>query len=155
MSRGYFGIGIFHTKTESNVGTLWRSAHAFGASWIFTIGRRYRKQASDTSGAARHVPLYEFETFEEFRSSTPRDCLIVGVELDRRAVALPSFCHPERAVYLLGAEDHGLPAPVLEECHRVIQVPGAARCLNVATAGSIVIYDRLARGTSQAAMRAA
>lgn len=42
MKRGYFGIGIYHTKNVLNVGTLWRSAHNFGASFIFTVGMRYR-----------------------------------------------------------------------------------------------------------------
>lgn len=155
MTRGYFGIGIYHTKSALNVGGLWRSAHNFGADWIFTIGKRYRTQASDTTKATKHVPLYEFPDFEDFRTHTPRDCLIVGVEIDPRAVMLPEFTHPERAVYLLGAEDSGLPSEVLHRCHRLVQVPGAIRCLNVATTGSIVLYDRVARGGHQAAMRAA
>lgn len=154
MARGFFGVGIYHTKNALNVGGLWRSAHNFGADWIFTIGRRYRTQASDTTKATKHVPLYEFETFADFRRHTPRDTLIVAVELDPRAVALPEFQHPERAVYLLGAEDSGIPADVLQECHRIVQIPGAIRCLNVASAGSIVMYDRVSRGATQAAMRA-
>jgi len=28
----YFGIGIYQGKTESNVGTLWRSAYQLGAA---------------------------------------------------------------------------------------------------------------------------
>ena len=32
--RGYFGIGIFHGKTETNIGTLWRSAAILGADNI-------------------------------------------------------------------------------------------------------------------------
>lgn len=34
----YFAIGIYHPKTEMNMGTLWRSAYQLGASYIFTIG---------------------------------------------------------------------------------------------------------------------
>jgi tRNA (guanosine-2'-O-)-methyltransferase len=150
-ARGYFGIGICNTKSALNVGGLWRSAHNFGADWIFTIGKRYRTQASDTTKAAKHVPLYEFTDFADFREHTPRDCLIVGVELDPRAVMLPDFAHPERAVYVLGAEDYGLPPDVIQHCHRLVRIPGAIRCLNVATAGSIVLYDRTTRGTSRAA----
>jgi tRNA (guanosine-2'-O-)-methyltransferase len=43
--RGYYGIGIENVKTAENVGTLWRSAYILGASFIFTIGKRYKKQA--------------------------------------------------------------------------------------------------------------
>jgi len=46
--RGFFGIGIQNIKTESNIGTLWRSANILGADFIYTIGKRYKKQSSDT-----------------------------------------------------------------------------------------------------------
>ena len=41
--RGYFGIGIENIKTEANIGTLMRSSYAMGASFVFTIGRRYAR----------------------------------------------------------------------------------------------------------------
>lgn len=144
----YFGIGIVNTKTEANIGTLWRSAHAFGASFIFTVGRRYRRQSSDTAKAWRTIPLFDYESIADLKRHTSYDSLLVGVELDPRAVPLSSFTHPKRAVYLLGAEDHGLSEADRAACHQLVVVPGAARCLNVATAGSIVIYDRVTRGAA-------
>ena len=141
MSRGYFGIGIEHTKTETNVGTLWRSADIMGAQFIFTIGRRYRKQASDTTKAWRHKPLYHFEDFDQFYKHMPLDCRLVGIEIDDAAESLHGYCHHERCIYLLGAEDHGLTNRALSSCHDLIVIPGS-RCLNVAVAGSIVMYDR-------------
>jgi hypothetical protein len=45
----FFGIGILNGKTPENLGVLWRSAQNLGASYIFTIGNRYAKQACDTS----------------------------------------------------------------------------------------------------------
>jgi len=154
MSRGYFGIGIWHTKTEANVGGLWRSAHAFGASHCFTIGRRYRKhtQASDTTKAWKQIPLYEYDDFDTFRRCQPTDCVLVGVELCDGSVPLPAYKHPERAVYLLGAEDHGLSPDILDACHHVVSIP-AAGVLNVASVGSIVLYDRMVkRGPDERAM---
>lgn len=139
--RGYFGIGIYHTKTEFNIGTLWRSANIFGASFIFTIGKRYRRQSSDTLQTKRHIPLYHYETFEQFNESRPFDCQLIGVEQSEASVDISYFNHPQRAIYLLGAEDHGLPEKILEECQAVIHIP-TDRCLNVAVAGSIIMYDR-------------
>ena len=60
---GYYVIGIYHTKTECNVGTLYRSAYQLGAAFVFTIGRRYKKQASDTYNTTLHIPLYHYESF--------------------------------------------------------------------------------------------
>ena len=146
MPRGYFGIGIVGAKTETNVGTLLRSAHAFGAAFVFTVGHRYgRRQATDTTDATRHVPLWQFETLEELTAAVPLGCEMIGIEIDERSVALPEFKHPERALYILGAEDHGLTAEARDRCDALVQIPGAARCLNVAAAGSIVLYDRVCR----------
>ena len=59
-SRGYFGIGVERPKTPANIGTLWRSATCFDASFIFTIGRRFPEQSSDTTKTWRHIPKMEY-----------------------------------------------------------------------------------------------
>jgi len=141
--RGYYGVGIYGTKTVANVGTLWRSAANMGAAFIFTVGRRFPRQTSDTLKAWKHVPYFEFDSFDEFR--VPKDCVVVGVE--QPGDPLPTFKHPERAIYLLGAEDHGIPPELLDRCQEVVEVP-SGRCLNVAVAGSIVLYDRNAKAAS-------
>jgi tRNA G18 (ribose-2'-O)-methylase SpoU len=64
-------------------------------------------------------------------------------------VPLTRFRHPARALYLLGAEDHGLPPEVLERCHYVVQIPTPAPwSLNVSVAGSLVMHDRYLKTTS-------
>lgn len=143
--RGYFGIGVVHAKHEVNVGTLLRSAAGFGAAFVFTVGRRYKTQAADTGKAHRHMPLYHYETVADLIDGLPVGCPLVGVEIDPRAVSLATFRHPERACYLLGAEDHGLTRAAADRCHYLVQIPGSARCLNVAAAGTVVLYDRVAK----------
>lgn len=144
MKRGYFGIGIFHGKNEANVGTLWRSAAILGADFMFTIGKRYKKQCSDTMNAYKHIPLYHYKDYEDFLHHIPYDCPVVAVEICETSVSLERFKHPERCVYLLGAEDHGIPAQILEKCTAAVQLVGDY-CYNVAVAGSIVMYDRVVR----------
>ena len=139
--RGYFGIGIFHGKTETNIGTLWRSASILGADFIFTIGKRYKAQASDTMKTPRHIPLYNYSDYNDFFQHVPYDCPVIAVELSENSVPLEKFKHPERCIYLLGAEDHGLPNNILIRCRDTVQLIGDY-CMNVATAGSIVMYDR-------------
>jgi len=140
--RGYFAIGIYHPKTSTNMGTLWRSAYIFGASFIFTIGRRYQKQASDTVKAYRHIPLYNFLDFQDFHKFLPYDCQIVCVEIADNSIALHKFNHPERAIYLLGAEDEGIPKEILKNYQIIQIISDLPFCLNVAVAGSIVMHDR-------------
>lgn len=141
-NRGYFGIGVYHPKHEENVGTLWRSAFAFHAAFIFTVGRRFHKQASDTPKAWHHVPMLNYCDMEDFLRHMPHDCPLIGVEIAPNAHPLDRFVHPERCIYLLGAEDHGLPTAVINKCQSVLEVANLRTCLNVATAGSLVLYDR-------------
>lgn len=148
VTRGYFGIGIVGGKSPENVGGLWRSAHALGASMIFTVAFRAPRQATDTSKAARHVPLMQWKDWDTFLAHRPDGCELVAVEQDdggaRTARLLPSFRHPERALYVLGSEDRGLNRAVLADCESMVEIPSSL-CLNVATAGSIVLYDRIAK----------
>lgn len=142
MERGYFGIGILNPKTTDNMGTLWRTAFLYGADFIFTIGARYRKQPSDTPDASKHVPLYNFETFEEFKKFMPLRSELVCIEQNEKSRKLNDVFHPERAVYLLGAEDWGIPEEILRG-HQTIEIPyEKSMSMNVAVAGSIVMYDR-------------
>jgi len=139
--RGYFEIGIYHGKTVMNLGTLWRSAYQLGASGIFVIGHRFYRQASDVLKSYRHIPLREYVDFDHFQSSRPYDCRLVGVEMGGKP--LSEYCHPERASYLLGAEDGGLPKHVIEKCQSVISLESVnTESYNVAVAGSIVMYHR-------------
>ena len=147
--RGYFGIGIINGKCEANIGTLWRSANIFGAQFIFTIGKRYpKKQSTDTMQTPRHIPLFEYDNWEDFKKGIPRDCEIVAVEIDERSKPIETMKHSERAIYLLGAEDKGIPQEILKECTRIIQLPGE-HCLNVSTSGSIIMYDRILKAGGQ------
>lgn len=138
--RGYFAIGIENTKDTFNVGSLWRTADLFEAAFIFTIDRCYKTQASDMMKSARRVPLFHYADFDDFLGHLPYDAQLVGLELDPRTKPVETFCHPERAVYLLGAEDHGLTKAAIQRCQHLVQLPGRAS-LNVAVAGSIVLYD--------------
>jgi len=142
VTDGYFAVGIDHTKNCYNIGTLWRSAEIFGASFIFTIGKRYKRQCSDTMNAIKRVPLFHYKTFDELYNNLPHGCLLIGVELTSESHSLPLFEHPKRACYILGAEDNGISKDVMARCHKIIQIPGIY-CLNVATAGSITMYDRI------------
>lgn len=146
MTRGYYGIGIYQPKTIENIGTLWRSAHNFGADFIFTIGARYHKEPSDTTKAWRHVPLYSYKDMDDFKAHIPQGAELVFIEQAEGAVSLVKTVHPEAAVYVLGAEDYGVPEEEMRG-YRKVQID-TPMCINVAVAGSIVMYDRQSKLTT-------
>ena len=144
-SMGFFGLGVHNPKFAENVGSLWRTADLLGCDFFFTIGNRYAPQSSDTRKSWKRIPLFEFPTLDAAFEAMPRETLLVGVELSPDATPLERFRHPERACYLLGAEDNGLPPKIIARCHHVVVLPGE-QSMNLACAGSILVYDRVTRG---------
>lgn len=142
--KGYCAIGVYRGKTSHNLGTLWRSAYILGANFIFTVENKYKKQSSDVLRTWSRIPLFHHKSFDDLLNNIPYDCRLVGVEIDDRAEMLQDFQHPKRAIYVLGAEDTGLPKSVLDKCHFVIKLPGNTS-LNVGVTGSIVLHDRLTK----------
>lgn len=140
--RGYFAVGVDGISKPMNLGNLLRIAHAFGASFFFTVGGRVKlKDAmSDTSAASGHLPVYQFAGAEELR--LPQGCELVAVELVDDAVDLPSFRHPARAAYVFGSERLSLSPAVLARAAHVVKIP-TRFSINVGMAGAIVLYDRM------------
>ncbi len=141
--RGYFGIGVERITKVMNVGSLFRSAHAFGAGFVFTISAAYSRTEggkADTSDAPAAVPFYSFPDVPSLL--LPEGCSLVGVELAEDAIDLPSFHHPRRAAYVLGPERGFLSAALVERCDFVVRIP-TRFSVNVGIAGVILMYDRM------------
>lgn len=143
MVRGYFGVGVERISKAMNMGSIFRSAHAFGASFVFTVAAIYvqeRGRLADTSNAPGSLPFYSFPDIASMM--LPKACSLVGVELTEDAVELPCFRHPRQAAYILGPERGSLSAGMTERCDFVIKIP-TKFCVNVGIAAAIVMYDRL------------
>lgn len=141
--RGYFGVGSERISKQMNLGAVMRTAHAFGASFVFTVGSRLKAREaalSDTSKSAEHLPLYEWEDAAAIQ--LPKKCIMIGVELDDAATELPSFPHPLNAAYILGPEKGDLSAAARARCSHLVKIP-TKFCVNLSVAAAIVMYDRL------------
>lgn len=125
-----------------NVGAIFRTAHAFGASFVFTVRAAYDKdlgKRADTSATEKNLPFYAFPSVDDML--LPKGCQVVGVELTDDAVDLPSFHHPAQAAYILGPERASLSDAMQARCDHMLKIP-TAFCLNVSLAAAIVMYDR-------------
>jgi tRNA G18 (ribose-2'-O)-methylase SpoU len=140
--RGYFAAGVDGVSKPMNLGNLVRIAHAFGASFFFSVNAqvKFSDAESDTSRSWRDMPVYNHATVEEFR--LPIGCRLVGVEITDDAVELPRFRHPSRAAYVFGAERNSISPAMLARCEFVVKIP-TRFSINVGMAGAIVLYDRL------------
>jgi tRNA (guanosine-2'-O-)-methyltransferase len=132
---------------QANLGTLLRTCDAVGACIAVPDTDHYRAALArgDTLGRGRHPCIHWIRTskdrwIDEQRRTGWR---IVAVELAGGAIALPRL-EParERTVVLLGHEWHGIPEEHVAAAHACVEVPmvGQGASLNVAVAGSLVLY---------------
>lgn len=133
-------VALWHVADPGNVGTLLRSADAFGAGIALSPGcadPTGPKAVRASAGAVFRVPLIDFAEV-----AAPLVALV-----SRGGTPLAELQLGSRATFVLGAEREGLPDQVLARCDEraTIPQPGEAESLNVAMAGTIALYEFVQR----------
>lgn len=134
-------LALWHVADPGNVGTLIRTADAFGASVALSGGcadPTGPKALRASAGAIFRVPLGHFD-----EAAGRRIALVAQGGEPLGAVELG-----ERTVFVLGAERVGLPEDVVTWCDAAASIATAeqSESLNVAVAGAIALYESTCRG---------
>jgi len=134
------GLALWHVSDPGNVGTLIRTADAFGAAVFLSEGcgdPTGPKALRASMGAIFRVPIEPFE-----QAPGRRIALVPRGGRPLSAVELGG-----RVTFVLGAERAGLPDDVVAACDEAVSIPIAvgAESLNVAAAGAIALYERMRR----------
>ena len=129
-------LALWHVADPGNVGTLIRTADAFGASIALSEGcadPTGQKALRGSAGAIFRVPLGRFD------QADGRTVALVA----RGGEPLDEVELGEGTVFALGAEREGLPGDVVASCDVATSIPLAtgAQSLNVAAAGAIALYE--------------
>ena len=126
-------LALWHLADPGNVGTLIRTADAFGAAVALSDGcadPTSPKALRASAGSIWRVPIGSWDSLAGLR-----------VALDSHATApLASVDLSGRIAFLLGAERDGLPAEIERDVDASIPITGA-ESLNVAAAGAIALYE--------------
>ncbi len=137
-------IVLLHgVQDPGNVGTVVRSAHAFGAGVALSKGCAdlYNpKTVRATMGSIFHTPVArELETVEFVRMA--REAGLTTAAAVPEGGEAPSTVFGGGVVVVVGAEGSGLPMEVVEGCDARVSVPSRAPSLNAAVAASILLYE--------------
>ena len=131
---------------DANLGTLLRTCDAVGACMAVPDSPHYREALGrgDTLRRRRpHVHWLGRSKLAWIERERKRGSRIVAVELADDATPL-TWLGPsaERTVVLLGHEHHGVPDEAWSLVDEVVEIPmvGRGASLNVAVAGSLVLY---------------
>jgi tRNA G18 (ribose-2'-O)-methylase SpoU len=138
--------------TPGNVGTLVRSADAFGASGLVVTGHAADpydpKAVRASTGSLLALPVVRVPSHREVLDwvATLRGgglpVEIVGTD-EHGAVDITEHDLTGPTVVVVGNETRGLSAAWREACDRMVRIPmtGAASSLNAASAGTVVLYE--------------
>ncbi|HTQ68343.1 MAG TPA: RNA methyltransferase [Solirubrobacteraceae bacterium] len=127
-------------RDPGNVGTIIRSAHAFGASCVALgpgCADPYGPKAVRASmGAIFTVPLARAGTLGEL----PGELLALSADAGEELRGPLREIAPA-VTLLVGAERTGLPAEVLDACRRRARITIAGDSLNAAMAATVALYE--------------
>ncbi len=132
---------------EANLGTLLRTCDAVGACMAVPDTPHYRNALAhgDTLGPNRQPCIHWLQVGKDRWIDRQRadGWQIIAVELADGAVSLPRL-EParQRTVVLLGHERGGIPDEQVDAADTCVEIPmiGQGASLNVAVAGSLVLY---------------
>jgi RNA methyltransferase, TrmH family len=129
-------LALWKLSDPGNVGTLIRSADAFGAAVALSDGcadALSQKALRASAGAIFRVPLVSWDE---------RPGRQIALDASG-AVTLDDIDLTSPVTIVLGSERAGLPDEMLEACDAVVAIsmPGDAESLNVAAAGAIALYE--------------
>src|SRR4051812_20670391 len=128
---------LWRLADPGNIGTLIRTADAFGAAVALSDGcadPTSPKALRASAGSIWRVPIGRAEPLGD-DSSRSR----VALEAHGRVV-LAALDLTGRVAFLLGAEREGVPAEVARDVEATIPIAGA-ESLNVAATGAIALYE--------------
>jgi TrmH family RNA methyltransferase len=132
-------LALWRLADPGNVGTLIRTADAFGAAVALSDGcadPTSPKALRASAGSIWRVPLGPWVCVD---STQTRVALVA-----HGGTALSEVDLSGRVAFLLGAERDGLPEEVEREIEATISIQGA-ESLNVAATGAIALYERARR----------
>lgn len=138
-------VAIENLERDFNMGTIVRSANAFGVRRVHVIGRRqWNKRGAMMTD--KYLEVIYHATPESFADhAISRDKVIVAIENNHQSESLLDAKLPQKAVLVFGSESGGITRDLLQVSDRIISIPqlGSTRSLNVGVAAGIAMWEWL------------
>jgi tRNA G18 (ribose-2'-O)-methylase SpoU len=145
----FLGVVFDRPTGPGNIGSIIRSADAFGASGVIVTGHAADvydpKAVRATTGSLFAVPAVRVPSHREVLDWVRRSAVpIVVVGTDEHGTAdVYDFDFTQPTLLLIGNETHGLSAAWKESADHLVRIPitGSASSLNAANAATAVLYE--------------
>lgn len=133
-------------QDPGNVGTIWRTADAFGADGLLLLSGCADpfspKTVRSTMGAAFRLPVWQVERDALAALCAQASLPLYATALREDTVDVRS-CDLRRGAVVIGSEGRGVSPEVLALCDQTVKIPMRERCesLNAAVAASVVLWE--------------
>lgn len=135
-------IAVENTQRDFNMGTIVRSANAFGVRHVHVIGRKqWNKRGAMMTDKYLHVHYYaDVTTFAEAMNERKRT--IIAVDNILGSVGLHKTRLPNNAVLVFGQEGPGISEELVQVASTIVAIEqfGSTRSINVGVAAGIMMY---------------
>lgn len=135
-------------QDPGNLGTLIRSAEAFGAQQIFltpdTVNQWNSKVVRASAGSVFRVPILR-APLQQIAAQLQQQgtSLYAAVTQSPNSTSLLDTHFARHAALMIGNEGAGLSTAALTLAHHRIRIPCAVESLNAAVAGSTLLYETM------------
>jgi 23S rRNA (guanosine2251-2'-O)-methyltransferase len=145
-----FILLLDHLQDPQNLGTLLRTAEIVGMHGVIIPGRRAAEitpsVVNASSGAVEHLHIAVVTNLaQSIEKLQKHGVWVVGVEDDEKAQYYDQADLNMPLAVVLGSEGSGMARLTRERCDFMVKLPmhGQIQSLNVAVAGSVVLYHAL------------
>lgn len=137
-----FHVAIENWQHDMNIGSIVRSANAFGADTVHIVGRRrWNKRGAMVTDRYQHVIHHEsIEALVEW--CAVQELPIIGIDNVPGSVILETFALPKRCLMLFGQEGPGLSPEAIAASESVVEITqfGSTRSINASAAAAVTMH---------------
>ena len=142
-TRHPFHVAIENWQHDMNIGSIVRSANAFGADTVHIIGRkRWNKRGAMVTDRYQHV--LHHETVADFVAwCSEHNLPIIAIDNVPGSVIIETYEFPKTCVLLFGQEGPGLSLEAIQAANAVVEITqfGSTRSINASAAAAVTMHS--------------
>lgn len=143
QTRHRFHVAIENWQHDMNIGSIVRSANAFGADTVHIVGRkRWNKRGAMVTDRYQHVQ-YHTDIAEFAAWAEQAGLRVIAIDNVPGCVPMETFSWPENCVMVFGQEGPGLTPEAVTAAESVVEITqyGSTRSINASAAAAIAMYS--------------
>nr|WP_308468990.1 TrmH family RNA methyltransferase [Glaciibacter superstes] len=141
-TRHPFHVAIENWQHDMNIGSIVRSANAFGAHTVHIVGRRrWNKRGAMVTDRYQHV-VHHADVVDLVAWARHENLPIIAIDNVPGSVIIETFEFPKACVLVFGQEGPGLSVGLLEAADAVVEISqfGSTRSINASAAAAVAMH---------------